>query len=72
MYTMVTGSVTKEKMLRYLQSMTDNFVAEEEKYGMDDFVEKKLDALLACKDMVEALIEMPVNIGLDGKVTVGF
>lgn len=72
MYTMVTGSVTKEKMLRYLQSMTDDFVAEEEKYGMDNFVEKKLDALLACKDMVEALIEMPVNIGLDGKVTVGF
>lgn len=72
MYTMITGSVTKEKMLRYLQSMTDDFVAEEEKYGMDDFVEKKLDALLACKDMVEALIEMPVNVGLGGKVTVGF
>ena len=32
----------------------------------------KLDAMIACKEMVESLIEEPVNLGLDGKVTIGF
>lgn len=62
----------KEQMIAYLQSRLDDFKKDEARYGMDDFTEKKLDGLLACKDMVEALIGEPVNIGLNGKVTVGF
>lgn len=63
----------REQMINYLQSMLDDFTREKEKYGMSDpVVESKLDAMIACKEMVEALIEEPVNLGLNGKVTVGF
>lgn len=62
----------KEQMINYLQYKLDSFRENEQKFGMDDFTEKKLDELLACKDMVECLIGEPVNLGLDGKVTVGF
>lgn len=61
------------QMIAYLQSQLDNFLEEKEKYGDDDrIVEKKFDAMIACKEMVEALIGEPVNLGLNGKVTVGF
>ena len=63
----------KEKMIAYLQSQLDVFKMEEARYGIEDrIVQKKLDAMLACRDMVEALIEEPVNLQLDGRVTVGF
>ena len=63
----------KEKMINYLQSMMDNFKKEEAKFGIEDcMVLKKLDDMIACKEMVEALIGEPVNLGLDGKVTTGF
>lgn len=62
----------KEQMINYLQSMMDDFMQEKEKYGMDDrIVEAKLDAMIACKEMTEALIQEPVNLGMDGEVTVG-
>lgn len=63
----------REQMINYLQSMMNDFKKEEAKYGITDrIVMKKLDAMIACKEMTEALIGEPVNLGLDGKVTVGF
>ena len=61
------------KMIAYLQSMMDEFKKEEARYGIQDrVVESKLDGMIACKDMVEALIGKPVNLGINGIVTVGF
>ena len=65
-------TITKENLINYLQSQMDNFKAEEAKYGMDERTESKLDAMIACKEMVESLIMEPVNLGMNGKVTVGF
>lgn len=63
----------KEQMINYLQSMMDNFKKEEAKYGIEDrMVLKKLDDMIACKEMAEAIIGEPVNLGLNGKVTIGF
>lgn len=63
----------KEKMIEYLQQMLDKFNDEMERYGKyDRMVEKRFDDMIACKEMVEALIEEPVNLQKDGKVTVGF
>ena len=63
----------EEKMIAYLQSMMDNFKKEEARYGSTDrVVVEKLDAMIACKEMVEALIGKPVNLGINGIVTVGF
>lgn len=63
----------KEQMIAYLQSMMDIFKREEARYGMNDKgVLEKLDAMIACKEMVEALIGEPVNLGVNGKVTIGF
>lgn len=62
----------EQKMINYLQAQMDDFKAEEAKYGINDrMVLKKLDAMIACKEMVEALIGQQVNLGLDGEVTVG-
>lgn len=64
---------TKEDLLRYLQNQMDDFKKNEERYGIEDrYVEHKLDAMIACKEMVEALIGEPVNLRKDGKVTTGF
>ena len=63
----------KEQMIEYLQSMMDNFKADESKYGFNDTgVRNKLNAMIACKEMVEAILGEPVNLQIDGKVTVGF
>ena len=66
-----------EKMINYLQSMMDDFKNNEAKYDFENeiavkIVYEKLNAMIACKEMVEALIGEPVNLGHDGKVTVGF
>ena len=67
------GIKMKDQMIKYLQSMMDNFQKEKERYGIDDErVIVKLDGMIACKEMVEALIQEPVNLQKDGKVTVGF
>lgn len=64
---------TKEDLLRYLQSQMDDFKKWEQKLGIEDrYVGHKLDAMIACKEMVEALIQEPVNLQQDGKVTIGF
>ena len=60
-------------LLRYLQSQMDDFKKNEKRYGIGDrIVMKKLDAMIACKEMVEAVIQEPVNLRQDGTVTVGF
>ena len=66
-------TVKAETMLQYLQSMLDYWMAEKERFGMDDrMVQHTLTKMLACKDMVEALIGVQVNLQQDGKVTTGF
>ena len=63
----------KERMICYLQMRMDDYRKEAADYGEDDMiVKKKMDALIACKQMVEAVIQEPVNLQKDGKVTVGF
>ena len=64
--------ITKEMMINYLQWMMDHIKDQEEMYGMSDYLEHRLDDMIACKEMVEALIGEPVNLQKDGKVTVGF
>ena len=63
----------REKMLQYLQEMMDRVQSEIKQYGVEDrMVEKRISDMIACKEMVEALIREPVNLQKDGKVTVGF
>jgi hypothetical protein len=51
----------------------DDYKKYEEKFGAEDrMVRHKVEAMIACKEMVEALIGEPVNLQIDGKVTVGF
>ena len=67
------GKIFKESdLLKYLQSQMDDFKESEKKFGFDRETKSRLDAMIACKEMVEALIEKPVNLQKDGKVTVGF
>jgi len=63
---------TEEQMITYLQSMMDRAKYEEERYGRDERTIGLFDNMIACKEMVEALIQKPVNLRKDGKVTVGF
>ena len=66
-------TINREELLQYLQSQLTDFEDERKKYGSyDRVVKRKLQAMIACKDMVEALLQEPVNLGKDGKVTVGF
>ena len=66
-------NITKDGMINYLQQMMDKVQEEIKKYGKDNrMVEKRINDMIACKEMVEAFICEPVNLGLDGKVTVGF
>lgn len=64
-------TISTEQMIGYLQSFMDSFQEEKEKFGMDKHTTRKLDAMIACKEMVEALIQRPVNLGQNGKVTIG-
>lgn len=65
--------IYESELIRYLQSEMDNFMEEKRKFGAEDrIVLKKLDALIANKEMVETFIRKPVNLGKDGQVTVGF
>lgn len=66
-------TVTQQQMLNYLQMFLDAWIDDKEKYGMEDrTVKKDMDRLLGCKCMVETLIGQPVNLTLDGTVTVGY
>lgn len=66
-------TITVEMMINYLQSQMNDFKKDEAEYGLEDRTTlNKLDAMIACKEMVESLINEPVNLQKDGKVTVGF
>ena len=68
-----TRTVTAQQMLDYLQMFLDSWLEDKERYGMEDrTVQKDMDRLLGCKSMVETLINMPVNLTLDGTVTIGY
>lgn len=70
---MENKTFTGEQLIRYLQSMMDDFKEYEERFGFEDrWVQEKLHNMIACKEMVEAFIMEPVNLQQDGKVTVGF
>ena len=70
---LMDATVTVGELINYLQSQMNDFKKNEERYGIEDrLVQHKLDAMIACKEMVEALIELPVNLQTDGNVTVGF
>ena len=70
---MKTMNATEEKMVKYLQAKMDKFKKLEAKYGFEDReVQHLLDEMIACKEMVEAILEQPVNLQQNGKVTVGF
>ena len=63
----------KQQMIEYLQGMMDVFQRDMARYGTEDhIVQDRLHAMIACKEMVEAMIGEPVNLGVNGKVTVGF
>ena len=63
----------KEQLIAYLQSQMDDFMKEKARHGNEDrIVIEKFDAMIACKEMAEALIGEPVNLGMNGKVSVGF
>lgn len=65
------STVTADAMLNYLQSMLDYYGKYYKGKGGEyesDFIRN----MCACKDMVEALIDEPVNLQRDGKVTTGF
>ena len=65
--------ITAQTMIDYLQWMMDNWQAELDMFGKDDRVVKSdMHAMISCKNMVEGLIGMPVNLQRNGKVTVGF
>ena len=68
--------VSAESMIYYLQCMMDGYKKDKERYGdmegMADYLGSKIDAMIACKEMVECMIGLPVNLRKDGKVTVGF
>lgn len=66
-------TITQQQMLNYLQTFLNAWLVDKATYGMEDWIVKKdMDRLLACKSMVETLIGQPVNLTLDGTVTVGF
>lgn len=69
----MTNTIETKTMINYLQSLLNKFMQEENKYGMQDrIVQKYFDEMIACKEMVEALIGLPVNLQKDGQVTIGF
>lgn len=65
--------ITEEMMLSYLQELLDEYMEDKDQFGKDDrIVKERLHGMIACKEMVECLIGQPVNLQMDGKVTVGF
>ena len=69
----ISKSIQAETMLDYLQSMLTCFLSDREEFGSSDpRVKDYMREMLSCKNMVECLIGCPVNLGMNGKVTVGF
>lgn len=65
--------IKKEMMINYLQEMLTKYKRVEEKYGVhNEYTNELFNDMIACKEMAEALIQEPVNLGKDGVVRVGF
>ena len=65
--------ITESAILSYLRSALADAIDELERFGNDDRVAlKKLDAVIACKEMAEALLGYPIDLRRDGRVTVGY
>ena len=63
----------REQMINYLQMQLSDLQKEISEFGADSRIAiKKYDALIACKEMVEAIIEEPINLMKDGTVTIGY
>lgn len=63
---------TEKQLINYLQAQMDSYKKSERERGFYNFETKKLlDGLIVCKEIIENLIKKPVNLGLDGKITVG-
>ena len=62
-------TITAKQMLAYLQRGLDEYRKNEEKGH--PFAEMQLNWLIGQKEMVETLIEAPVNLQIDGRVTIG-
>lgn len=63
----------EEQILAYLKERLTAWIIDRDLYGVDDrVVRKDLDRLLACKDMAEVLICKPINLTVNGNVTVGY
>ena len=70
---MTNMNITVEQVITYLQFRLDDFVEFRKDFGDDDErTIAKFDQMIGAKEMAEVLLQMPVNLQLDGKVTVGF
>ncbi len=66
-------TISASDLINYLRGMMDDFMMSKERYGMDDRETRRmLDEMIVCKEMVERLIDYPVNLRKDGTVTIGF
>lgn len=70
----MTNNDMKERMLDYLQNKLTKFqeMLEKKDYYRESEINRAMDEMIALKEMVEYLIQQPVNLRKDGKVTVGF
>ena len=65
--------ITKEMLINYVQNMLTRYKLFEDKYGIhNEYTEELFNDMIACKEMAEAIIQEPVNLGKDGVVRVGF
>ena len=62
----------KEQMIAYLQEQFTRYLEDAKRYGDEErMVVKEFNALIANKEMAEALIGEPVNLRKSGQVTLG-
>ena len=56
-------NITKEGLINYLQQMMDKVQDEIKRYGKDDrMVSKRIDDMIACKEMVEVIRDDLVRV----------
>ena len=66
-------TVTAADMIEFLEESTERFERCRKVLGREDReTVRRFDEMISQKELVEALIGMPVNLRKDGKVTVGF
>jgi len=69
----VKTEIKTETILKHLQARWTNALEEGKKFGPEDRVyQRKVEWCIGMKELVEELLETPVNLQLDGLVTTGF